>query len=410
MKILVSAYACSPAQGSEPGVGWGFVRALSERHALHVIVESRFQGAIETFVREHPFDRIRCATFHFVDRRRRARLERFWPLEYYVTYREWHQKAYELAHTLHVREKFDLVHQLTMVGFREPGYLWRLDIPFVWGPIGGMGLFPWRFVGEVGLRGALHYIGYNLWNAAQMRWMRRPAEAAHRAAGGGLIAATRENLDGAERYWGVRGSLLSEVGLPRSPVQRVPVRQPGGPLRLVWSGLHTPGKALQLALRAIAEIPAESNWTLDVLGAGPMTRRWQELARRLRIDDRVRFHGWLERARALELMENSHAMLITSLRDLTSTVTVEALAFGLPVICPDHCGFADVVDEDCGIKVPVDSPGRMVEGIRQAVVRLAGDEAYRQRLAQGALRRAMDFDWDAKADAVDAVYRKAIPA
>jgi len=42
-----------------------------------------------------------------------------------------------------------------MVGFREPGYLWQLNIPFVWGPIGGMGYFPTRFLPVVGAKGAV---------------------------------------------------------------------------------------------------------------------------------------------------------------------------------------------------------------------------------------------------------------
>lgn len=410
MRVLVSAYACSPSQGSEPSVGWGSISALSAHHDLDVLVDDRFREAIEDHARRHPHSSVsRRVTFHYLTRRRRFWLEKLWPPAYYSTYREWHRNAYELACGLISHEKFDLVHQLTMVGFREPGYLWKLGVPFVWGPIGGMGLFPWRFLGGIGLRGALHYLGYNLYNAAQMRWMRRPAKAA-RKAGIGLIAATRENLEGAARHWGVEGALLSEVGLPRPPVQQVPARAPEEPLRVIWSGLHLPGKALHLGLHAMARLPKQAAWTLDVLGAGPMTRQWQALARRLGIDGRVRFNGWLAREQALALMTDSHVMLITSLRDLTSTVTVEALALGLPVVCPDHCGFADAVDDGCGVRVPVDSPRRTIDGIARAVARLAADEPYRQRLAQGALKRAAEFDWDAKADVVDSVYRRVLTA
>ena len=67
---------------------------------------------------------------------------------------------------------------------------------------------------------------------------------------------------------------------------------------------------------------------------------------------------------------------ITSLRDLTSTVTVEGLALGLPVVCLDHCGFADVVDETCGIKVPVTTPARVVSGLATAIHRLAQDGLF----------------------------------
>ena len=40
LKVLVSAYACNPNQGSEEGVGWGWVNAPQEAHEL-----GRFQVA-----------------------------------------------------------------------------------------------------------------------------------------------------------------------------------------------------------------------------------------------------------------------------------------------------------------------------------------------------------------------------
>ena len=50
LKVLVSAYACSPYKGSEPGVGWGFVTELSKYHDLWVIVEEeKFRSDIEKF-------------------------------------------------------------------------------------------------------------------------------------------------------------------------------------------------------------------------------------------------------------------------------------------------------------------------------------------------------------------------
>lgn len=37
MKILVSAYACEPGKGSEPGVGWSFVNELAKKHNVTVL-------------------------------------------------------------------------------------------------------------------------------------------------------------------------------------------------------------------------------------------------------------------------------------------------------------------------------------------------------------------------------------
>jgi glycosyltransferase involved in cell wall biosynthesis len=409
LRVIVSAYACSPFGGSEPGVGWGFVAGLAKHHDLWVIVEEeKFREDIERYLAADP-DFAQRVRFYFIRKERNRWLRKLWPPSYYWYYHRWHQDAYRLALQLHHDVGFDLAHQLTMVGFREPGLLWKLPVPFVWGPIGGMGVFPWRFLPVVGGYGALYYLGYNLCNRLQMIFLSRSRQAAQVAASGlgnGLIAATPENRAGAAKYWGCAGSVLTEVGLPRAPVHQIAERATGEPLRLVWTGLHVPRKALNLALQALSRLRvADVDWELHILGEGQQTAVWQQLAISLGISARCRWHGWLARERALDLMQRSHVMLITSLRDLTSTVTVEALALGLPIVCLDHCGFAEVVNEHCGIKIPVTSPSQVIEEIARAVVRLATDEPLRQTLAKMARLRALDFAWDVKARSVDRIYR-----
>lgn len=405
--ILVSAYATSPYQGSEAGVGWGYISALSKYHDLWVIVEDeKFRTDIEQYLEEQPEFGQRVH-FYFIQKQRNRLLRKLWPPSYYWYYRRWHQDAYRLAEKLHLEVRFDLAHQLTMVGFREPGYLWKMNIPFVWGPIGGMGFFPWRFLSAVGKYGALYYLGYNLLNWLHMNFLRRPRLAAEKATLGlvtGLIAATPENRDNASKYLGCSSMVLTEVGLPREPVLQIRERVADEPLRVVWTGLHIPRKALNLALLALSHL-TDVNWELHILGKGGQTSVWQKLAQKLGIYSRCHFHSWVPRVQALEIMHGAHLMLITSLRDLTSTVTVEALALGLPIVCLDHCGFAEVVDETCGLRVPVSTPSEVVAGITQAIEQLGKNEPKRQTLAKGALIRAREFAWEEKARVVDRIYR-----
>lgn len=407
LKILVSAYAISPYQGSEPGVGWGFVSELSKYHDLWVIVEEeKFREDIEKFLRINP-NQLESVHFFFIHKQRNRRLRKLWPPSYYWYYRRWHQDAYHLAIKLHREVNFDLTHQLTMVGFREPGYLWKMSIPFVWGPVGGMGFFPWRFLPKMGVYGALYYLGYNFFNWVHVNLLSRCRQAAQKAASGsanGLIAATPENREGAEKYWKCSSIVLPEVGLPREPSQKILERLAGEPLRLVWVGQHTPGKALNIALQALSNVSTDTKWELNVLGRGSQTSIWQHLAKKLRIDSCCHFHGWLPREHALEVMQKAHGMIISSLRDLTSSVTVEALALGLPIICLDHCGFAEVVDETCGIKIPVTTSSEAIAAMARAIEQLAHDENKRQSLARGALQRARQYSWEEKARVVDRIY------
>ena len=122
------------------------------------------------------------------------------------------------------------------------------------------------------------------------------------------------------------------------------------------------------------------------------------------IDSRCSWHGWVERDKAIGIAKRGHVMVITSLLDLTSTVSLEALSLGLPVICLDHCGFADVVTPDCGIKIPVTTPKQVSIDIARAIESLWNDETYRRRLCAGAIKRAADFSWNKKMEVLNSVY------
>ena len=124
----------------------------------------------------------------------------------------------------------------------------------------------------------------------------------------------------------------------------------------------------------------------------------------MKLSDRCEWLGQVPRETVLRRMQTSHVLVVTSVYDLTSSVVVEALANGLPVICPDHCGFKDAITPDCGIKVSASSKSELVRGLADAI-RLFFDEDHRLELAYGAIARSTAFDWASKARVVDEIYR-----
>lgn len=405
LRVLVAAYACSPNRGSEPGVGWGWVRMMAPRHDLFVITSAVHEQEIREFLAREPGP-MRSVRFYFVRWDRLMTLERLFPPAHLFFYRRrWQRDAFRLAVGLHERWRFDLVHQLTYVGFRVPGEFWRIDAPLVWGPIGGLENTTWRLLPATGFRGLVHFTCRNFLNSLQKRALPGPKRA-FRKARGGILAATPGIRREIAQGYGEDSQVVCEVGVDPFGRARPTEREDGAPLRISWSGLHEPWKALPLLLRALAELGSSLEWSLDVLGSGPLTSRWRRLSRGLGIDGRCRWHGWLSRDAALEVMRRAHMHAITSVHDLTSTITIEALACGLPVVCPDHCGFAAAVTEECGIRLPIRTLGEFRMGLVRAIRELAGDESWRRRLSRGAIQRAREFTWERKAELVDRVYRK----
>ena len=66
LKVLISAYACSPEWGSEVGMGWNWVCQLARHCELHVITESGFRAAIEA-AGTAPFESGSQPVFHYLD-------------------------------------------------------------------------------------------------------------------------------------------------------------------------------------------------------------------------------------------------------------------------------------------------------------------------------------------------------
>ncbi len=407
LKVLVSAYACNPYLGSEKGVGWGWVNAIGEHHDLWVLTGDIHKNDIEGEIATDR-ERYRNIRFYYIPRKRWLKLEKLWPPAYLWTYRLWQRAAYRLGAVLHAEVGFDLVHLVTYVGFRVPGYLWKLDIPFVWGPIGGLETTPWRFLPVLGLRGCLYYACRNIITSLQKRFLTLPKKA-FRKANHAIIAATAGIRREILRWYGYDSEVICEIVPPRDVATDHAVRKPDEALRIAWSGLHLPGKALPLLLKALADLEGCVDWELDILGNGPSTARWQKVARELGVHGQCRWHGWVPRKEALALMRRAHLFVITSVKDLTSTVLLEALSQGVPVVCPNHCGFPDIVTPECGIIVDMRNPRQMAKDTAAAIMTLARDESRRRTMARGALHRITQFSAKNKLAVLNRIYQRQCP-
>jgi glycosyltransferase involved in cell wall biosynthesis len=404
LRVLVAAYACSPARGSEYGVGWGWIEAISRYHDLWVITEAGSREAIEAELDRRHDLQARIQFFYIPKRKFIFDDVNGSPTHLYNYKNHWQRAAYEVGKKLQSEIGFDIVHQLTYVGFRVPGFLWRLDVPFVWGPIGGLEQTTWALIPSLGLRGGLHFLARNLLNDRDRRFSLLPRRAFAKA-DGGIISATTGIQKAIQRFYGRDSAVISEIGLPPMRRQEPIHRVPGEPLQLLWCGNLIPLKALPFLLSALKMLPHGVDWRLTLIGEGPSRSSWQRIADRDGVADRCTWLGQVPRHTVLTEMQKAHVLIITSVPARTSTVLVGALASGLPVICPDHCGFPDAVKPDCGIRVPATNRLELVHGIRDGIVRL-NDEDERFRLARGALQQSTKYEWDKKAIAVSEIYYK----
>jgi hypothetical protein len=146
-KILISAYAISPVKGSEYGAAWNTVINLAKEHELWVLygMSDDHMGDTQTLCEYIKANPVPSAIFievqppliaRAINLLNKAGMGWFFYFAYYL----WQKEALSTAKTLLEYADIDVVHQLGPIGFREPGFLGKLNKPLVWGPVGGMNI------------------------------------------------------------------------------------------------------------------------------------------------------------------------------------------------------------------------------------------------------------------------------
>jgi glycosyltransferase involved in cell wall biosynthesis len=270
---------------------------------------------------------------------------------FYLAYRIWHAQAALKARELLANEAFDVVHYLCPIGYREPGFLWKLDKPYVWGPVGGavsaLRLKGMRRPAGAATRAALK----RLLNAIQLATSRRVPKALCRA--DTVIAATTENRDVLYRRFGIWARHMPENAIPDELVRSAPAyrdRHDDASMHMIWIGWLDYRKSPDLLIDAMSRIQAD-NWHLDVVGDGPLASVVGSMAAERGLEGKITFHGLIPRRNVMALMEQADLHLITSMNEGNPTTVWEAMAAGVPTLSLDHSGMHDVLCDRCGVLV-----------------------------------------------------------
>ncbi len=405
LRVLQVAYACHPHQSMETRIGWYRAVHAARHHDVTVLHgDADNDGLLRDEAQRLGIgDRLhfvgidRCPWGEFFNR---------WATTYYLGYRLWHRCAFAVAQRMHDEKPFDVAHHTTYCGYREPGDTWRLGVPFVWGPVGGTQAFPAAYLRELGPRDVWIELCRNAINALQLRYSRRVHRAMRRSAV--VIAATQKAADDLRQATGRNAPVLLETALDIPIVQERTPRQPGEPLRILWSGRLRAWKTLPLLLKALPLLPPDVDWRLRILGVGPSEAAWRRQAEKLRVADRIEWLGWPDYRSTLPHYQWADAFAFTSMRDTSGTGLLEALAAGTPIVAVDHQGAADIMTPDCALPAPVATPRDTITGLAVALTRLAREPDTWRRLSEGARAEAKRRLWERQADAVLRWYDAAV--
>ncbi len=406
MKVFLSAYACEPHKGSEPGVGWAWAQGLANRVDLTVLTRESNRKVIEAALAKMPEDApLRRVRFLHHDlskpwlwAKRRGLLPTF---AYYVAWqwsvaRKFHQEV----------DSMDILHHLTFCTVLCPGFWKPSRASFVIGPVGAP-LVNDHYLPLFGKRAWVQRLrGRLVEHFLSLPWLDRMYSQA-----AAIVPANSETASLLSRNGIPVKEVMLDTGTPEVPDARHDRASQAGSIRLIYAGRLERRKGLELSLRALAQVEAEKNrdWRFEILGDGPDRERLVAMSRELGLEGKVNFAGNLAREQVMEKFSEADAFLFTSVRDTSGGVNLEAMACGLPVICIAHQGVGDITDEQCAERIPPADVDTTLCGLAKGIARMASDPERRRTMGQHARERATrDFSWDGKFSRMTGHYEQCL--
>jgi glycosyltransferase involved in cell wall biosynthesis len=392
-KILISAYACIPDRGSEEGNGWNYSSIISQQgYKVWCITRNIGQKQIEAKMASCPNPNL---TFVYVTVPRwidDAYDKGLFGLYFHYIYWQW--AAAKVALALHKKQAFDLVHHVSYTSLQMGSFLYRLNCPFIYGPVGGGQEAPVSF---------RHYFK-QFWVKERLRsavsklmLSFNPGcyESVRRAS---YVLSWNEDTTRMIHRLGRRHAVDNVFGgidknfIPTAPMHR-PARQV---LELIWVGRLMPRKGLELTLHGLSKVDASCQVHFTIVGDGEMGPYVGEYITKYGLEKRVTWAGKVPYTDLKSYYANADVFFFTSLRDTGPGQLMEAMGYTLPVVTLHLHGQAELVNDSTGIRVPVTDPETVAVQLGKAIEWMYYNEEKRLEMGLNAFRFAREQCWETK--------------
>lgn len=407
MKIFISAYACEPYKGSEPGIGWNFVNNMSKYHDVHVLTRANNRDSIEKEYKNNPNENI---TFHYYDL---PKILMFWKKKrrgYQLYYYFWQIFVYFKFKNYINKNNFDIVHHLTFGANWMPSLLMMTKAKTIFGPVGSEDICkpilkslplkirlkelirsvvktffyyiePTRwltiFNADLILNHSSKYANYNYPDSLQYK----------------VKNHTQTGLDTNEdEYSNING--LKEKSLDN-------------PIRMIISSELVAWKGTVISAEVFSRIAqTRDDVELVILGEGPQKNDMKTIFKSFNVEDKVTFKGFVTKEVLMKELYEADILLYPAYHHGLATIILQSMYAYLPIISMHGDIISDTVHDKCGLSVG----GEDIESIKDNLIKntlelIDNDELRNKYALNGRIMIETTFEWKELVKTMNKVYQ-----
>ncbi len=389
--VLLIAYGCEPGRGSEAGIGWSHAVETAKARPTWIICHPSHRVELDKGIADWNRSGQGCPMHAvYIDASPLMQtLEGAGYFGFNVYYYAWIRAAAKVAVRLHQEVGFAVAQHVSLTRWWMPSPATAVaerGVPLLFGPVGAGECMPWSFRRGIGMRGFLTEISRTL---ARRLFQCDPMLKRNAQLATGVV-----ETDETERRLRSLGCkrVLRAASLPCDPEQMQqiePMPKKPGTFRIVSGGGLVYWKSFHLSVRAFAEaFGDEPNVEYVHVCGGEQMERIRREAEQLGVADRVHLTGDTPHLDNLRWVKSADVYALPTMRDTTAHL-FEALSVGVPCVVADHLSPRSMIDETCGIRVPLDDgPKAFVAAMARAFRVLYDDTQKYSSLSDGARTRS----------------------
>jgi glycosyltransferase involved in cell wall biosynthesis len=411
--ILVLAYAISPFRGSEYSVSWNYIIHMSTKHNLYIFygMSGDHMGdtlELETYLINNPLPN---TTFIPVKPNSFVKFLNFFNTKgvfvytFYFAYQLWHKQVFYYVKNLLKNTNIDLIHYLGPIGYREPGYLWKFNLPYIWGPISGAKNINFLFFRIFSINGVFKYFTRYILNNLQLFCNPRLKKALIKT--NLLLTATTYDNYIFNKVYNIKSIIIPENGIIKFQREFPISYDSTKTLQLVWIGTIDDRKALVLLLDALLKLNS-NKVVLNIIGDGVLKSNLQNYLSKHIYNFKVNWHGHIKRENVFEILSDVHLHILTSSLESYPTVLWETMSFAIPTISLNHCGMSDIINDNTGVKIQILSICQIVDDLCSAINSFLSNPDKIKFLSSNIITDSANYGWQSRITKFEKYYDVAI--
>jgi L-malate glycosyltransferase len=126
-----------------------------------------------------------------------------------------------------------------------------------------------------------------------------------------------------------------------------------------------------------------------LIGDGPLEKDLKGLTKKLKVNSRVHFLGFVSEEKKFQYLDNSDLYVLSSLHEGFGIVLQEAMQVGLPIVATNNGGQVDILENEVNALI---IRQRSSDLLCKAILKVFNDNGLQKKLAKNNKGKVNEFE------------------